>query len=134
VSVANIWRDPTHDAQFVSGNDFLPIYNGLRTPPAALARYKHNFLRLNKTVFCVGSGAEYDGGIEPWQSGAWGYADASGRYAPMEQQVEYTEDLFGLRTLHESGRLINTVVPGMRHADWTANHTLITEQVIPHLT
>lgn len=134
VSVAGIWRDPNHNAQFVAGNAFLPLYNGLRTPQATLARYKNNFLRLNKTVFCVGSGPEYDGGIEPWQSGAWGYADASGQFSPMEQQVEYVKDLFGLKTLHESGRLVTTVVPGMKHADWTSNKTLITEQVIVHLT
>jgi len=134
VSVANIWRDPQHASQFVAGNQFLPVYNGLRTPAATLARYKHNFVRLKKAVFCVGSGPEYDGGIEPWQSAAWSYPDASGRFLPMEEQVEYTKDLFGLKTLDTTGRLNITVVPGATHSDWTSSTNLIKAWVLPHLT
>ena len=51
----------------------------LAATPAALAAHpppslhtKANFVRLKRAVFCVGSGHAYDGGIEPWQTGAWG--------------------------------------------------------------
>jgi palmitoyl-protein thioesterase len=134
VSVANIWRDPKHVSQFLVGNDFLPMYNGLRAPASTLARYKHNFIRLKLAVFCVGSGPEYDGGIEPWQSGAWAYPDASGKFVPMKQQEEYTKDLFGLKTLHTTDRLNITVVPGATHADWTSSADLIKAYVLPHLS
>ena len=40
-------------------------------PPPSL-HTKANFVRLKRAVFCVGSGHAYDGGIEPWQTGAWG--------------------------------------------------------------
>ena len=51
----------------------------------------------------------------------------------MEQQPVYQDDVFGLRTLDESGRLNLTVVPGARHADWTGNEDLIRHWVLPHL-
>ena len=92
------------------------------------------FLRLRRAVFCVGSGPEYDGGIEPWQSAAWSYQDASGKFVPMEQQVEYSEDLFGLRTLHMTDRLNITIVPNATHSDWTSSTDLIKAYVLPHLT
>ena len=133
VSVANIWRDPNHACQLLAGNDFLPMYNGLRTPASTLARYKHNFIRLKLAVFCVGSGPEYDGGIEPWQSAAWAYPNGNGKFVPMEQQAEYAKDLFGLQTLDKSGRLNITVVPGATHSDWTSSTDLIKAYVLPHL-
>lgn len=134
LSVANIWRDPKHAKEFVQHNQFLPVYNGLRTSAPTLARYKRNFLRLNRTIFCVGSGSEYDGGIEPWQSAVWSYPDASGAFVPMEQTQEYSQDLFGLKTLDETGRLEIKVVPGASHHDWTASTNTIKEHVLPHLT
>ena len=62
ISVANIWRDPHHLASYLKGNEFLPKFTSQAT-----AAMKANFVRVNKTVFCVGSGPSYDGGIEPWQ-------------------------------------------------------------------
>ena len=132
--VANMWRDPNQVAEFEQDNTFLPLYNGLRAPPATLARYKRNFLRLRKAVFCVGSGPEYDGGIEPWQSAVFGFGDERLGFKPMAQQREYAEDLFGLRTLDTTGRLNVTVVAGAKHSDWTGNESLITREVLPHLT
>ena len=60
-------------------------------------------------MFCVGSGPAYDGGIEPWQSGVWGSEDASGAMVMMREQPFYTADLFGLKTLDDTGRLNLTV-------------------------
>eukprot|EP01049_Picozoa_sp_SAG25_P005499 SAG25_NODE_379_length_8822_cov_7.896366_8_plen_308_part_00 len=106
LSVANMWNDPHQQADFLEHNKFLPLYNGLKAPAATIARYKHNFLRLQQATFCVGSGSPYDGGIEPWQSGAWGFVDGSaegaGRTVPMSQHQVYTADTFGLRTLDET--------------------------------
>ena len=62
ISVANIWRDPHHLSSYLKGNEFLPKFTSQAT-----AAMKANFVRVNKTVFCVGSGPSYDGGIEPWQ-------------------------------------------------------------------
>ena len=134
VSVTNIWRDPYHLPQYYSSNKFLPVYNGLRASAAELVQFKHNFIRLKKAVFCVGSGTPYDGGIEPWQSGVWGAADPTGKILTMRQQEYYTNDLFGLQTLDKMGRLNLTIVPGAKHSDWTANAALINATIMPHLT
>ena len=136
LSVANMWRDPAHlddcgllDHCYEKGNEFLPKYTD-----AATADMKANFLRLEKAVFCVGSGPAYDGGIEPWQSAVFGAADADGTMQPMENQAWYASDQFGLKTLVETGRLNLTVVPGASHGSWTGDHDMIAAYVLPHLT
>ena len=94
ISVANIWRDPYHLSEFYRGNEFLPRYTSNATPAM-----KANFIRLKQAVFCVGSGKPYDGGIEPWQTGAWGSYDSSGYMVNMTNQSFYVADTFGLKTL-----------------------------------
>ena len=130
ISVANMWRDPNHLDRYESGNVFLPKYT-----EHANTRMKENFERLKKAVFCVGSGPSYDGGIEPWQTGAWGQWDAGQKtMLNMTQQDFYINDTFGLRTLDESERLHTTIVPGASHSDWTGNEDLIKKWVLPHCT
>jgi len=97
---------------------------------------KASFLQLKKAVFCVGSwpGNGYDGGIEPWQSGVWGSLDEHGTMQNMTEQGFYVRDSFGLRTLDESGRLQLVIVPNATHADWTSDHQIIAQHVLPWLT
>lgn len=129
ISVANIWRDPHHLDSYMSGNTFLPKYTDKAT-----ASMRTNFVRLQRAVFCVGSGKPYDGGIEPWQSGAWGSQDAGGTMVSMREQPYYGSDTFGLKTLDSTGRLNLTVVPGVSHGDWTGNEDIIRKYVLPHCT
>jgi palmitoyl-protein thioesterase len=132
ISVANMWRDPHHLDSFRKHDSFLPKYTS-----AATARMKANFVRVKNMVFCVGSGKPYDGGIEPWQTGAWGQwgGGASGDVmVNMTAQPFYVADTFGLKTMHESGRLNLTIVPGASHGDWTGNERIITKYVLPHCT
>ena len=128
LSVANMWRDPKHLGDYLSGNRFLPAIT-----ENAGAAGRANFVRLKKAVFCVGSGPSYDGGIEPWQSAVFGAAGADGVIRPMEDQDFYKSDTFGLRTLHESGRLNFTVVPNATHGSWTGDEAQITALVLPHI-
>ena len=128
ISVANIWRDPHHLDAYMKGNVFLPKYTTDST-----AQMKANFVRLKKAVFCVGSGPSFDGGIEPWQSAVFGAAGADGVIRPMEDQDFYKSDTFGLRSLHESGRLNFTVVPNATHGSWTGDEAQITALVLPHI-
>ena len=95
---------------------------------------KSNFIRLKQAVFFVGSGKSYDGGIEPWQTGAWGSYNSEGDMINMTSQSFYTSDTFGLKTLDTSGRLNLTVVPGVSHSDWTGNEDIIKQYVIPRCT
>jgi len=83
LSVANMWNDPAHFSLYEEKNTFLPYINGEKEDAQ---RLKANFLKLQKAVFLVGSFNDtgYDGGIEPWQSGVWGYVDGSGKEVQME--------------------------------------------------
>ena len=133
VSDANMWRDPHHLDAFIKDSTVLPLYNGQTAAAEDVVRFKRNFARLRRAVFCVGSGAASDGGIEPWQTGVWGSQDSMGRMLNLTEQPYYVNDTFGLRTLNESGRLTLTIVPGARHHDWTDNIDLIRAQILPHL-
>eukprot|EP00940_MAST-03C_sp_MAST-3C-sp2_P001996 g1996.t1 len=130
ISVGNMWRDPFHLKSFLEHDVFLPKYTDYATP-----QMKSNFVRLKKAVFCVGSGSPYDGGIEPWQTGAWGsWNENAEKMVNMSDQPFFVNDTFGLRTLSENGRLNLTVVPGVSHGDWTGNEEVIKKYVIPHCT
>ena len=129
ISDANMWHDPSHLDSYYEHDTFLPGFTDRATPAM-----KANFVRLAKAVFCVGSGSPYDGGIEPYQSGVFGFVDAAGAVVDMPQQGVYANDTFGLKTLDDSGRLNLTVVPGVRHGDWTGNDDVITRYVLPHLS
>ena len=132
ISVANMWRDPHHMDAFDQHDVFLPKYTAHATP-----QMKANFIRVKKMVFCVGSGKPYDGGIEPWQTGAWGQwrqEEGQLRMINMTNQTWYVNDTFGLRTMDESGRVQLQIVPGVTHSDWTGNQDIIRKYVLPHCT
>merc|ERR1712166_882720 len=52
-SVANLWNDPTKHSEFVAGNQFRPVFNGLTSDVRGNARRKANFIRLRRAVFLV---------------------------------------------------------------------------------
>lgn len=133
LSVANMWSDPYHAAEYLAGNVFLPLYNNVVSPDA---RYKANFLSLKKAIFTVGSqagGETYDGGIGPWQSAVWSYYNETGDFVGMEGQQVYVEDTFGLRTMDERGDLTILVVDGVEHNEWFDNKEVYTQHIFPHL-
>lgn len=139
LSVANMWNDPTKHGDFLSGNRFLPFYNGL-TDDSGNAKRKANFIRLQKAVFLTGipqpqPGSEYDGGIEPFQSGVFGfYKDGSQtEFVEMKEQQVYTEDTFGLKTLDVAGKLLTSAVPNVGHGDWVHDDEVVKKYVLPHL-
>jgi len=136
-SVANMWNDPLDHSDYVKRNMFLPVYAGLTDDPRNNERRKANFCRLSKAVFLVGDygATPYEGGIEPWQSGIFGfYADGSDKeIVPMRKTQIYLDDTFGLKTLDESGRLILKSPPGISHGAWVTDYNVVKEYVLPHL-
>uniref|UniRef100_A0A7S2TYN3 palmitoyl-CoA hydrolase n=1 Tax=Lotharella oceanica TaxID=641309 RepID=A0A7S2TYN3_9EUKA len=134
LSVANMWNDPKHNETYYQQNVFLPHINGLDSDAA---RLKANFLRLQKAVFVVGEfeGAEggYDGGIQPWQSGVFGFFDSSGGTYDVTHHAVWRNDSFGLRTLNETGRLVLGSYPGVRHDAWILDKKTFMTYTLPYL-
>jgi len=136
LSPANLWHDPYHETEFLERNVFLPPSLGLVGTEAERTRRKNNFLRLDKAVFLVGnfSHTTYELGIDPWVSGIFGYYDKKGKIKEVWDQSFFIEDTFGLRTLHETGRLVLKAVPDVLHDDWIYDHYVIRHHVLPYLT
>lgn len=51
----------------------------------------------------------------------------------MEEQEVYKKDSFGLRTLHQSGRLHLEAIPKVEHGDWLTQAKVFKRHVLPHL-
>lgn len=151
LSIANMWNDPYHQKAFMERNTFLPRVNGYTNEKERL-RMKSNFLRLKHAAFFVGNDTDkekqpYDGGIEPWESGAWQFytptdPDSSEqgvkpprfpKIQPMKDLDLYKRDLFGLRTLDESGRLSIATPYNCSHDAWIDDPSIIRKYIIPLL-
>eukprot|EP00929_Paragymnodinium_shiwhaense_P087955 TRINITY_DN48117_c0_g1_i1.p1 TRINITY_DN48117_c0_g1~~TRINITY_DN48117_c0_g1_i1.p1 ORF type:complete len:412 (-),score=44.65 TRINITY_DN48117_c0_g1_i1:123-1301(-) len=138
-AVANLWADPLHWKDYLSESLFLPIINGVAPDTVPDPSMKENFASLTKAVFLVGSfaGKESDDavGLEPWQSGIFSfYAPGSETtFVPMTDREEFLSDTFGLRTLHETGRLHVQAVDGVRHHDWFGQQLIFEKHILPHL-
>jgi pimeloyl-ACP methyl ester carboxylesterase len=139
-SVANLWHDPLHEDAFLKDNEFLPFVNGLIGDGAPVGM-KANFARLQKAVFLVGNFTDQDFdskiGLEPWCTGNFAfYAAGSGPGTPcvaMEKQDLFIKDTFGLKSLHNAGRLHVQAVDGIRHGDWLQSADTFSDYVLPHL-
>jgi len=134
-SLANLWHDPLHEEEYLKGNVFLPRANG-EVGRGSVG--KGNFVKLRKAVFLVGSfERHFDSrlGLEPWQTGIFGFykAGSDTEMVPMEKQELFHKDTFGLRTLHESGRLHLEAVPNIEHGDWLIHEKVFKRYVLPHL-
>jgi len=135
---AELWNDPFHQAQFLHDTTFLPFVNGLNEPvPQGM---RDNFLRVRNAVFLAGSMAHHSGdsdfGVQPWCTGVFGYWDVNSTevMVPMERQKVYMEDTFGLKSMHEAGKLNVTHVPGVVHSAWFTSEDVFSSNILPHLT
>jgi len=144
LNVGNIWHDPLHEDMYLAKNVFLPKYNGV-TNHSDLPRFKENFIRVQKAVFLVGKFNESlgdtvsphsEGAVEPYHSGIFGYyvPGTNDTYQTMEERRLYQEDLFGLRTLDEEGRLYTKAVWNISHDQWVMDSPTFETYVLPHLT
>jgi len=121
-SIGNMWQDPFYEDWYLKYNKFLPNYNGLTTSADDLAKFKANFMRLHTATFYVGSftDTQYDGGIEPFQSGNFGYFqnNSNTTFQTMKERDLYKNDLFGLKSLDDAGNLTVISVPNASHGAW----------------
>ena len=136
LSPANLWHDPWHPTEFLLKNLFLPKFLGLTGTEEERLRRKKNFLKLKRASYLVGNFSEHshDKGIDPWFSGIFSFYDDFGNLVSHNQQILYTEDTFGLRSLDENGKLHLFAVPNVFHDDWLYDHYVIREYVYPLLS
>nr|GLL16744.1 palmitoyl-protein thioesterase 1-like [Ipomoea trifida] len=121
-------RLPNDIPGYLRGCRFLPTINN-EIPSANNAIHKQRFTSLQNLVLIM---FESDGVVNPPLSSWFGfYQDGdSSRILPPQQTRLYKEDLFGLRTLDEAGKVKFIKVPGV--------HLVITipqlqQYVVPYL-
>ncbi|HBL98984.1 TPA: hypothetical protein DDZ86_05075 [Candidatus Dependentiae bacterium] len=114
ISVANYWKDPEHQADYLALNSFLPYFNNDKDHANA-ALYKTNIQKLNYILMLW---ANTDFVIKPDCSGAmrffkWGSKTALEK--TFTETSQYTSNLLGLRDMYDNGRLFFECPYGMGH-------------------
>ena len=128
ISAANYWRDPEQLNKYISECHFLPDINNERGP--LNETYRANMLKLNAFVMTY---SDIDEIVAPRQSGWFmGYAPNSLVVETWNNSRQFTEDLIGLRTLWEQGKLF-TFNCSVRHQDVPhgPNHDFIIQKIFP---
>ena len=107
--VPGYWKDPFNYGKYLKNKGFLARLNG-DTRDEMTAQYKANMVSLNRFVMIW---SNIDNVINPIVSAKFEFyniteAERTGRLVPepLEESWGYKNDVLGLRTLNESGRLI----------------------------
>ncbi|UJR15877.1 hypothetical protein I4U23_002803 [Adineta vaga] len=128
ISVANYWRDPEQLDRFRSHCHFLPDINNERE--VRNETYRNNMLKLNAFVMTY---SDIDEIISPRHSGLFmGYAPNSLHVETWNNSRQFTEDLIGLRTLWEQGKLY-TFTAHVKHQDvpHAPNRDFLVKNIFP---
>ncbi len=130
LSVAQFWRDINY-TYYLEWNQFLTYMNNEIETNETLKR-KKNFMGIENVYLFASRDDEI---IAPWQSSHFGfYADNDNNTVkPMEEQVIYKKDLFGLKTLDKQGKLHLIEIPGVKHGQWIRNKDLIRQEILNKL-
>jgi palmitoyl-protein thioesterase len=114
VSPSNYWRDPNQLDRYLSHCHFLPEINNERGTRNEI--YRGNMINLNSFVMTY---SDIDEIIMPRQSGLFlGYQPNSLEVETWNNSRQFKEDLIGLRTLSEQGKLFR-FTSHVRHQDVT---------------
>jgi palmitoyl-protein thioesterase len=112
ISAANCWRDPDQLSKYIKDCHFLPDINNERT--TRNETYRTNMLKLNAFVMTY---SDIDEVVTPRESGWFmGYANHSLKVETWNNSRQFIEDLIGMRTLLEQGKL-HTFISHTRHQD-----------------
>ncbi|CAF3398845.1 unnamed protein product [Rotaria socialis] len=112
ISIAGFWRDPFQLEKYINRCHFLPDINNERE--VRNETYRKNMLKLNAFVMTY---SDIDETITPPQSGWFlGYASHALQPETWNQSRQFTEDLIGMQTLSEQGKL-HMFIGHTRHAD-----------------
>ena len=128
ISVGGYWRDPYHLDKYMKHCRFLPDINN--ELPVTNATYKENILKLN--IFAM-THSDVDEIVEPSLSGWFlDYKPNSIVVEAWNESRQYTEDLLGLRTLDEQGKILRFTshVPH-GDSDHAPNKAFIFQNIMP---
>jgi palmitoyl-protein thioesterase len=128
VSIAGYWRDPYQLDKYMSHCRFLPDINN--ELPVRNETYKMNILKLNAFVM---THSDVDETVEPSLSGWFlGYKPKSIEIELWNETRQFNEDLLGLRTLWEQGKIyqFTSHVPHGA-SDHTPNKDFIFQNIMP---
>uniref|UniRef100_A0A182PTV0 palmitoyl-CoA hydrolase n=1 Tax=Anopheles epiroticus TaxID=199890 RepID=A0A182PTV0_9DIPT len=128
-SVGNYWNDPHHQDLFEEFSIFLPYVNN-RIISVNSTQFRDTLLRLDHLVLI---GGPDDGVITPWQSSHFSFYNETFHVIPLQDSVIYTEDLIGLKTLQESGRLHVIERENVHHYQWHRTNDVIDDVILPFL-
>jgi len=128
LSIPNYWRDPTQLPKYIADCLFLPDINNEDDSPEQL--YRDNMIKLNSFVMTY---SEIDEIIAPKQSGLFlGYLPNSLETETRNNSRQFTEDLIGMKTLWEQGKLF-TFSYRVKHQDvpHKPNKDFIIKYILP---
>uniref|UniRef100_A0A182MNI9 palmitoyl-CoA hydrolase n=1 Tax=Anopheles culicifacies TaxID=139723 RepID=A0A182MNI9_9DIPT len=128
-SVANYWNDPHHQELFEEFSIFLPYVNN-RILSVNSTQFRDTLMRLDRLVLI---GGPDDGVITPWESSHFSFYNKTYDVIPLHESEIYTEDLIGLKTLEESGRLHIIVRENIHHYQWHRTNDVIDSVILPYL-
>jgi len=149
LSIANFWNDPRPTdglfgkpaMDYLSGNSFLPVLNnnparrtqgpGKPKDDEEAARYKRNFMRLERAVFTA---SPVDDMIIPYDSALFRFynSDASAT-VPLEDSPLWQNDWIGLRALNANGKIEFVTADNVCHTCWAHNETVFKQHIAPYL-
>ena len=130
LSPANCWRDPTDLDRYKVDCHFLPDINNERI--TRNETYRSNIIKLNAFVMTY---SDIDEVVTPKESGWFlGYASKSLDIETWNTTRQYTEDLIGMRTLWEQGKVFR-FVSHTRHQDTphAPNRDFFMKMIFPFL-
>ncbi|CAF5201089.1 unnamed protein product [Rotaria magnacalcarata] len=128
ISVAGYWRDPDQLNRYIADCRYLPDINNERE--ARNETYRENMLKLNAFVMTY---TDIDEVVTPSRSGWFmGYAPNTLDVETWNDSRQFKEDLIGMRTLLEQGKLY-TLTSHVRHQDvpHAPNRDFIIENILP---
>ena len=118
IGPAGYFRNPADIPDYLEYSVFLPYLNGEKKD-SNYATLKNNFSSLNAALFVM---FNEDTVIFPKETAWFWQLQADGSVLPVNQTAFYKDDLIGLRTLDEAGKVT--------YAAFDGNHLQFTDEQI----
>lgn len=133
LSVASYWKDPEKLDCYQQHCEFLAPLNNESTNrdhKKFEQKWKDNFVKVKRLVLI---GGKNDGVITPWQSALFGDYDKEEIPEIMKDLKIYQNDVFGLKTLDEAGKIYVHHFSGIEHVKWHGDEAVFTQAILPYL-